>query len=60
MLKDLFKTLKEHIYFKRRQVDSYHEVKASVSENGVMLQVDFVKSNKNDQKDTMQSALFRN
>ena len=33
MFKDNIKTLKEHIYIRRRQVNAHHEIKASLSEN---------------------------
>ena len=56
MFKDDIKTLKEHIYIKRRQVNGYHEIKASLSEKDLMLHVDFAVSYKNDQQDTIQSA----
>ena len=48
MFKDDIKILKEHIYIKRRQVNAYHEIKASLSEN------------ENDQQDAIQSAYFGN
>ena len=60
MFKDDIKTLREHIYIKRRQVNGYHEIKASFSENDLMLHVEFAESYKNDQQDAMQSAYFGN
>ena len=33
MFKDDIKTLKEHISIKRRQVNAYNEIKASLTEN---------------------------
>ena len=60
MFKDDIKTLKEYIYIKRRQVNGYHEIKASLSEKDLMLHVDFAVSYKNDQQDTIQSAQFGN
>ena len=61
MFKDDIKTLKEHIYIKRRQVNAYHEIiKASISENDVMLHVDFAEGYKNDQRDAIQSEYFGN
>ena len=48
MFKDDIKILKEHIYIKRRQVNAYHEIKTSLSEN------------ENDQQDAIQSAYFGN
>ena len=41
MFKDDIKTLKEHIYVKRKQVNTYHEIEASLSENDLILHVDF-------------------
>ena len=60
MFKDDINTLKENIYIKRRQANVYHEIKASFSENDLMLHVDFVESYKNDQQDAIQSAYFGN
>ena len=33
MFKDDMKTLKEHIHIKRRQLNAYNKIKASLSEN---------------------------
>ena len=41
MFKDDIKTLKEQISIKRRQLNAYHEIKASLSQNDLMLHVDF-------------------
>ena len=60
MFKDDIKTLKEHIYIKRRQSNPYLEIKAFLSENDLMLHVHFAKSYKNDQQDAIQSTYFRN
>ena len=49
MFKDGIKTLKKHIYVKRRQVNAYHEIEACLSENDLMLHIDFVKNYENDQ-----------
>ena len=46
MLKDDIKTLKEHIYV--RQINAFHEIKASLSGNNLMLHVGFTESYKND------------
>ena len=35
MFKDDIKTLKEHIYVKRKQVNAYHEIGVSISENNL-------------------------
>ena len=56
--KDDIKTLKEHIYIKRRQVNAYHEIKASFSETDLMFHVDFAESYKSDLQDAIQSAYF--
>ena len=60
MFKDDIKILKEHIYIKTRQVNAYHEIKVSLSENILMLHVDFGESYKNDQQIVIQSAHFGN
>ena len=60
MFKDDIKTLKEHIYIKRRQIKAYYEIKTSLSENNIMLHVDFAESYKNDQQDVIQSEYFGN
>ena len=60
MFKDDIKTLKEHIFIKRRQVNAYNAIKASLSENDLILHVDFTENYKNDQQDATQSAYFEN
>ena len=60
MFKNDIKLLKEHIYIKRSQVNAYHEINVSLSENDLMLYVHFAESYKNDQQDTIQSAYFGN
>ena len=60
MFKDDTKTLKEYMYIKRRQVNAYHEIKASLFENDLTLHVDFAGSYKNDKQDAIQSAYFGN
>ena len=60
MFKDDIKTLKEHIYIKRRLVNSYNEIKASLSENDLILPVYFAESYKNNQQDAIQSAFSEN
>ena len=52
MFKYDIKTLKEHIYIQRRQVNSYHEIKASL--------LILPKVIRKDQQDAIQSAYFRN
>ena len=56
MFKDDIRTLKEHIYIKRRQVNAYRKIKTSLSENDLMLYVDFTESYKSGQQDAKQSA----
>ena len=60
MFKNDIKILKEHIYIKRSQVNAYHEINVSLSENDLMLYVHFAESYKNEQQDTIQSAYFGN
>ena len=60
MCKDDIKTLKEYTYIKRRQVNAYYEIKASLSENDLMFLEDFVESYKNNQQDAIQSIYFGN
>ena len=60
MFKDDIKTLKQHIYIKRRLVNAYNDIKASLSENDLILHVDFAERCTNDQEDPIQSAYFRN
>ena len=52
--------MKEHIYIKRRHVNAYNEIKASLSENDLMLHLDFTESHQNDQQDVIQNAYFEN
>ena len=47
MFKDDIEILKEHIYIKRRQVNAYHEIKASLSEN------------ENDQQDAIKDIFWK-
>ena len=42
------------------QVNAYHEINYSLSENDFMLHVDFAESYKNDQQDAIQSVYFGN
>ena len=44
MFRNDIKELKKGIYIKRRQVNAYHEIKASLSENDLMLHVDFTET----------------
>ena len=41
MFKDDTKILKEHIYVKRRQVNVYLEIEASLYENDLVFHIDF-------------------
>lgn len=54
MFKDDIKTLKWHIYVKRRQLNAYHETKP-LFENNLMLHIDFAK---NDQQDAIQKCML--
>ena len=56
MFNDNIKILKKHIYIKRAQVNSYHEINVFLSENDLMFHVDFAESYKNDQQDAIQST----
>ena len=58
MLKEEVAILKQHIHIKRRQVNAYQEMKASLSSNNLMIQVNFAESYKNEQQDANQSAYF--
>ena len=60
MFKDGIKTLKEHICTKKEQINANHEIKASFSENDLILHEDFTESYKNDQKYAIQNAYFKN
>ena len=60
MLKEEVAILKEHIHIKRRQVNAYQEMKASLSQNNLMIQVDFPESYKNEQQDAIPNAYFAN
>ena len=60
MFKDGIKTLKEHICTKREQINANQEIKASFSENDLILHEDFTESYKNDQKYAIQNAYFKN
>ena len=41
-------------------MNAFHEIKASLSGNNLMLHVGFTESYKNDLQDAIQSAYFRN
>ena len=60
MIKEEVASLKEHIYIKRRQVNAYRELKASLTDSDLMFQINFAESYKNDQQDAIQSACFGN
>ena len=47
-------TLKAHILVQRRQVNAHLEMKASLTEYDLMIQVDFAKSYKNEQQDAVE------
>ena len=46
MFKQEVASLKEHIHIKRRQVNAYREMNASLTENDLMIQIDFAESYK--------------
>ena len=50
MFKDDIKTLKEYNFIERSQVNAYHEIKVSLSENNFVLHEDVAESYKNDQQ----------
>ena len=54
MFKEEVGISKEHIHIKRRQVNAYWEIKASLTDNDLMVQVDFAESYKSDQRDATQ------
>ena len=54
MFKEEVGISKEHIHIKRRQVNAYWEIKASLTDNDLMVQVDFAESYKSDQRDAIQ------
>ena len=60
MLKEEVAILKEHIHIKRRQVNAYQEIKASLSPNDLTIQVDFAESYKNERLDAIQTVYFGN
>ena len=60
MLKEEVAILKEHTHIKQRQVNAYQEIKASLSPNDLMIQVDFAESYKNEQQDAIKSAYCGN
>ena len=47
IFKDDIKTLTDHIFIKWKQIKANHEIKASLSENDIMLHVDLSESHKN-------------
>ena len=52
--------LKEHIHIKRRQVNAHREMKDSVNDDDLLVQVDLIESYKNEQQDAILSAYFGN
>ena len=60
MFKKEVASLKEHIHIKRTQVNAFREMKALLTDNDLMVQVDFAESYKNDQHNALQSAYFGN
>ena len=60
MLKEVLKTLKEHIYLKKNEFDANREMEASFTEEDKILHVDFAESYRNDQQDAQQKAYCGN
>ena len=60
MFKEEVAVLKEHIHIKRRQVNAYREMKESLTNDDLMVQVDFAESYKNEHQNAIQSAYFGN
>ena len=58
MFKEEVASLKEHIHIRTKQVKAYREMKASPTDNDLMVRTDFAESYKNDQRDAIQSAYF--
>ena len=52
--------MKEHIHIKRRQGNAYREMKDSLKDDDLMVQVDFAESYRNEQQDAIQRAYFGN
>ena len=46
--------------YQKRQVNAYREMKVSLTDNDLMIQVDFAETYKKDQQDAIQSAHFGN
>ena len=51
--------LKSHIYFKRKQIASYNEIKDEFTCGEIIIHVDYSESCKNAQQDEIQNAYFR-
>ena len=58
MMKNQIKVIKEHISAKRIQNMSYNEHKDSLSDEDLLIHVDFAENYRNDQQDEIQSAYF--
>ena len=58
--KTLINVLKEHIFVKRVQNDTYNKHKAELSDGDLLVHVDFAESYRNDQQNEIQSAYFEN
>ena len=59
MFKEEVASLKEDIHMKRRQVNAYQEMKALLTENDHMVQVDFAESYKNYHTGCYTKCIFR-
>ena len=51
---------KKHTCIKRKQIDAYREMKASLTDEDIILHVDFAGSYRSNQQDPIQSAHFGN
>ena len=60
MFKEEAASLKRTYSHQKRQVNAYREMKVSLTDNDLMIQVDFAESCKKDQQDAIQSAHFGN
>ena len=60
MFKEEVAVLKEHIHIKRRQVNAYREMKKSLTNDDLMVQVDFAESYKDEHQNAILSDYFGN
>ena len=57
-MKEQLKVLKEHIFVKRIQNEAYNYHKDGLTEDDLLVQVDFAENYRNDQQNEIQSAYF--